>query len=173
MDRGLASQNPNETPGSVQSAAFNHFNRIKQHQSIANLPNRQNINMDLRESQEELDGDDYNVNDANNPNYLDNNEDANFDPQQQLQDQYNKHQVRVQGPGSNVNNYVNNNLNNNATNNSSRVPVNSVLPNLVQNFSNRSPSSNNNNLSGRTPNYGGQPQDFEQLDEYYTVNDTI
>ena len=38
MDRGLAVQVQNDaTPGSVQSAAFNHFNRIKPHQSISNL----------------------------------------------------------------------------------------------------------------------------------------
>lgn len=65
MDRGLAY--PNDTPGSVQSAAANHFSRMKPHQSISNLPNRQ---LDLRESQEDLDIDqgDYNVADDGNFN---------------------------------------------------------------------------------------------------------
>jgi hypothetical protein len=57
MERGLAA---NDTPGSVQSAAQNHFSRMKPHASVANIPNRQQY--DLRESQEELDQADYNLN---------------------------------------------------------------------------------------------------------------
>jgi hypothetical protein len=57
VDRGLANQNPNETPGSVQSAAFNHYNRVKPHMSTSNIPGSDQYkqNPDLRESQEELD----------------------------------------------------------------------------------------------------------------------
>ena len=150
MDRGLATQNPSETPGSVQSAAFNHFNRIKQNQSTSNIT-RQNI--DLRESQEDLDlGGDYDVNDQNN---FENNDFPN-----EQQDPYKKHQIRE--PGSNRNNYVNN------PNNSSRVGGKSDgLPRLNQGFNDQYSLNTGTKKSSTLPNFGQQD---EQLDEYYTVN---
>lgn len=154
MDRGLAGQNPNETPGSVQSAAFNHFNRIKQHQSISNLPNRNNLN-EFRESQEDLElGGDYNVNDnLNDPNYLD--DEQNFD--QNMYNNNNKNQINRVQPTSN--NYVNN---------PNRSPGNAA------NFSNRTNNDSYAVKSNTLPNFGNQnlnqEQDsFDQLDEYYTV----
>ncbi len=160
MDRGLAVQNPNETPGSVQSAAFNHFNRIKQHQSTSNLPNRNNPN-EFRESQEDLEiGGDYNVNDQD---YLDdqdqfNNKNNNINNKNQ--------RIQPQGP-TNVNSYVNN---------PNRSPANNIINNNTNNFSNRSNSNDPYAKKSNTlPNFGNQignqnEQDsFDQLDEYYTV----
>ena len=62
MDRGLAMENPSATPGSVQAAAFNHFNRNKPHQSLSNLRDQ---NPDDMDDQDDLDqAGDYNVNNA-------------------------------------------------------------------------------------------------------------
>lgn len=98
MDRGLATQNPSDTP--VQTAAINHFNRAKPHMSTSNIPgsrmNRQDS--DLRESQEELDqGGDYIVNNNNNPSYNANN----LTPRSPGQQQYPVAPSRIQGPGFN------------------------------------------------------------------------
>lgn len=153
MDRGLALQNPNDTPGSVQSAAFNHYNRIKQHQSISNLPNQQQ-NMDLRESQEDLDEGDYNVNDNNkfqNNQYADQ-QNTSYRNQGQTQE--------VSGGRGNVPR-INQNF-------ADRIPKDSG------NLSNRSATNNLPQFNKRVQNFDQDDQQdgnsFDQLDEYYTVS---
>ena len=186
MDRGLASQTmPNDaTPGSVQSAAFNHFNRMKPHMSISNLQQQQqqqnqqqhqnqqqsNLNYDLRElSQEDLDGADYDVND-NNANQIIMNTNPVISPrrsqqQQQQQDDAATPIATSSGGGGGF-----------------RTGAVNLQPKTNPNFSNRSttfnqnqfnPNNNNNNNNARRIPFENvnqqQQQDFDQLDEYYTV----
>jgi hypothetical protein len=204
MDRGLAAQTQHNdsTPGSVNTAALNHFNRMKPHMSISNLqPQQQNQqqypqhlqqqqhqqhnssnlnNYDLRESQEELemeDGADYDVNDANAAAAA---RQLHLNPiisprrsQQQIE--------------------ANNNNNNNPTIVTSsggggggggfRTGAN-LQPKTNQNFSNRSTASSSSNNANANNNantrripfenvQNNQQQDFDQLDEYYTVGQTL
>ena len=180
MDRGLASQTmPNDaTPGSVQSAAFNHFNRMKPHMSISNLQQQQqqqhqnqqqsNLNYDLRElSQEDLDGADYDVND-NNARQIIMNTNPVISPrrsQQQQQQQDGATTISTSSGGGGF-----------------RTGAVNLQPKTNPNLSNRSttfnqnqfnPNNNNNNNVRRIPfenvNQQQQQQDFDQLDEYYTV----
>lgn len=59
VDHGLSGDV--STPGSVQSAAANHYNKMKPHASVANIPNRQQQPYDEREEEE---AGDYTVDDG-------------------------------------------------------------------------------------------------------------
>jgi hypothetical protein len=183
MDRGLASQTmPNDaTPGSVQSAAFNHFNRMKPHMSISNLQQQQqqqqqhqnqqqsNLNYDLRElSQEDLDGADYDVND-NNARQIIMNTNPVISPRRSQQQQDGAATIATSSGGGSG---------------GFRTGAVNLQPKTNPNFSNRSTAfnqsqfnPNNNNINSnnnvrRIPfeNVNQQQQDFDQLDEYYTVS---
>jgi hypothetical protein len=166
MDRGLSADGgggggggDGETP---TSAAFNHFNRMKQHQSVANIPNNsRGGGYDMRESQEDLDqmGGDYNVNDDGN----------NFN-EQYYQPTPQSSQNRL--PFSNKND--NNKHNNNNNNNGGQGRQND-LP------SSRQPSANNSYQFRRNPQQQ-QPSlqlgplqqtdnnSVDQIEDYYTVS---
>ena len=173
MDRGLAS----DTPGSVQSAAVNHFNRMKPHASVANIPNRQQQQQqqpNINEFQEEMDSDmpdqaDYNVNDNN------------FDQQIPLQHQMTAPKqnyldprgVPQQGPGSN-NRLANDSYTQNRPiggGNSSGLPSNS---NSYQSRSNRQQSNTSGNYPLTNLQLGpmqqSSSQSINQMEDYYTVN---
>lgn len=187
MDRGLALQNPNETPGSVQSAAFNHFNRMKPHMSISNIPNRPPV--DLRESQEELDmdqGGDYDLNE--NLNERPNIKRSIINPNQaqikqpQPPQQMNTTPRRV-GPESPLNNQspINQSLprsnNQQATNLSNRSSNDSysVSAGIYQAINKKSNTVPNFNQTQQQSNQQLEPiqqsdtNSFDQLDDYYTV----
>jgi erythrocyte membrane protein band 4.1 len=154
MDRGLSVQNHQHdgTPGSVQSAAFNHFNRMKPHLSINNLQNNHNSgrnsnsnNYDLRESQEDdLDGADYDVSDNN---------------MRQMTDP-------IKSPRNDINN---------VTDAGFRKANN--LPQNQANFSNRSTSSNNTNNNNNNNSYSSQQQirriPFDNIQNQRSITSSI
>jgi hypothetical protein len=118
VDRDLGIQS--DTPGSVQAAAFNHYNKNKSYKSTSNIPNREEI--EFRESQEDLALEaDYNLNDSVNRYNQ-----QNYQPpqQQQLQNQPQQQNLnRVVDLPRFGDNYVNTNrinTNNNSGNNSIR-----------------------------------------------------
>ena len=167
MDRGLASQQNDATPGSVQSAAFNHYNRMKPHMSISNLqPNQQqqlnnntSQNYNLRESQEDLDGADYDLNDPHSQYQLNPVVSPRQRPEQQQQQTLN---------------------NQNQTQNSYSFRTGGLQPkslninnnNNTQNLSDRSANFNTNQMQNNNINIQHLHTDdnFDQLDDYYTVS---
>lgn len=170
MDRGLALQNPNETPGSVQSAAFNHFNRNKPHMSTSNIIGDQYNN--LRESQEDLEdmeAGDYNVNDSIQQPRLNSNQ-FQPTPSRQPNGQTNFQQQPPKINPSFMDRFPKDSANfSNRSNNSSRQPEiyqsinkkSTTMPNFNQ--------QNNRNLDTSLP-LNEQATSFEHLDEYYTVS---
>ena len=175
MDRGLAMENPNATPGSVQSAAFNHFNRTKPHMSLSNLRGQ---NQSMNESQDDLaQGADYNVN----------------PPSTRYNPQNNQYQ-QVTTPNNNTQRQISQPLPNMASNGLKslidRIPKDSANLSMRSNESN-TPSGiyqsvqrkqQNNQYQSSTQNSynqqnynnnnnnNNQQDSFEQLDEYYTVS---
>ncbi|CAF0727005.1 unnamed protein product [Brachionus calyciflorus] len=183
MDRGLALQNPLDTPGSVQSAAFNHYNKMKPHLSIGTI-NKQHI--DLRESQEELDLEqgDYDLNENVNINIPN----RNYQNQPFLQSKIisDKKSPIISSNNNNNNNnnnkYINSNLNQNSVNLIVDRNVNDLgSMSIRSNESNRpmgsysynSNLSNNNNIntSIRSSNIEQNYKKNEQPEEYYTSVD--
>jgi len=185
MDRGLAS----ETPGSVHSAAFNHFNRTKPHMSTSNIidPYNNNGQIDLRESNEEdLEdlGGDYNVNDnsfrLNKPtNQIRPGNNYSQQPQQTQQSQQPQQQPpnvpkinpnfldRFPKDSANFSNRSNdsNNINNNKNTIYQSVNKKSTtMPNF-------NPNRNNSNAD-QIPRHN-EATSFENLDDYYTVSSFI
>ena len=158
-------ENPNGTPGSVQSAAFNHFNRMKPHMSTSNL---QRQNVDLRESQEDLDEGDYNVNDSNKFNT-----------------QFKSASSRVPTTGGSqqaskpaqsglkklIDRIPTDSANLSTRSNDSNTPSGmyqavNKKPTSQQQFNQNLPNMNMNNTSMRQQ----EADSFEPLDEYYTVS---
>lgn len=122
VDRDLGIQS--DTPGSVQAAAFNHYNKNKSYKSTSNIPNREEI--EFRESQEDLALEaDYNLNDSanryNQQNYPPPQQQPQQQPQQlpqaqtQPQQQYSNRTADLPRFGDN---YVNTNNRINTNNNS-------------------------------------------------------
>ncbi len=163
------------TPGSVQSAAFNHFNRTKQHQSLSNL--RGQNSREITDSQDDLDqAGDYNVN--SHPRY---------DPQSNQYQQINTNQqpasnnTPTNAPKSGLKSLIdripkdsaNFSLRSNESNTPSGI-YQSVNPKNRQNSSynqqQQQQSSNNNSVRGPNQQANVVPNSFEQLDEYYTVS---
>jgi len=127
VDRDLGIQS--DTPGSVQAAAFNHYNKNKSYKSTSNIPNREEI--EFRESQEDLALEaDYNLNDSANRFNQQNYQPAQNQQQQQQQPQMQPPQAQNQQYSNRTadlprfgENYVNTNrtnTNNNSVNSSIR-----------------------------------------------------
>ena len=159
MDRGLANQNPNETPGSVQSAAVNHFNRVKPHMSTSNIVDPYN---QLREEEdlEDLEqAGDYNVND----NSLRNQFQA-TPSRQPAQNSYTQGTVNIPkvNPASFMNRFPKDsaNLSNRSNDPNNMYQSVNKKPNTISNFN---PNRNVETLPA-------QNEPFENLDEYYTVS---
>ena len=163
MDRGLALQNPNDTPGSVQSAAFNHFNRMKAHMSTSNIPGSQlqRPKNGIKESQEDLDFGDYNVNDRAMPS---NQFEAIIAPKTDQQSQI--------ASFLNNNSKVNSNFIDRIPKDSANISIRSnESANAYQSINKKSNTISNFN---QNPNMGTIPQSEaasfgDQVDEYYTV----
>lgn len=185
MDRGLAQQNPNETPGSVQTAAINHFTR-KPHMSTSNLPGNQlnRLDSNLRESDEDLEqGGDYvvNNNNTNSGSYTRQFQPHQLQPQQQHTPSRNPLGT-PQGYNNNNNssrsqqsNNVNNSINNNQQRYNDRYGADgNELSNRFGNvdINDSRTGSYGQKKSNTLPNFQDQQRNFnnDQFDDqYYTV----
>jgi hypothetical protein len=169
MDRGLANQNPNETPGSVQSAAVNHFNRVKPHMSTSNIVDPYN---QLREEEdlEDLEqAGDYNVNDnslrLNKPTSSNSANQFQATPSRQpAQNSYTQGTVNIPkvNPASFMNRFPKEsaNLSNRSNDPNNMYQSVNKKPNTISNF----------NQNRNVETLPAQNEPFENLDEYYTVS---
>lgn len=169
MDRGLAMENPTATPGSVQTAAFNHFNRNKPHQSLSNLRDQNGQGFD---DQDDLDGvGDYNVNSARyNP--------QTNQYQQPQQPQTPSRQNSQGGVPSGIKNLIDR-VQKDSANLSIRSNNSNTPSGIYQSANNKKPNGSYSQQRQTLPNNSIRSQQQQQqqdpnydpnLDEYYTVS---